>query len=378
MLSNLAADRARIADLDVQISALEKSLLILKKERQSAQARLDAYIYPALKLPNEIVSHIFVGFLPDYPLCPPLFGALSPISLGHICRKWRAIALSTPMLWRAICFALSRKRTSQELELLLPCRLEAFEAWLGRSGSCPLSVELHEDVASKALARFVLAILPHLAHTEHLKLSCGVHPSESPLDIEYSLPLLRHLEFRCLNVAACSAPVTSFLKAPGLRSVILTSVFTSSQIALPWHQLTALVLENISSHTSAEILNQTPNLIHCRLLTLFGPSVPNINPLTRLESLEIVMGSLGRWRTSPVLDRLTAPALQSLKITIVDGFEQVVRALGLLISRSECSLGELHIFHNGWDIFDSESPTATADMYRAAFPSISVLLVDGE
>ncbi|KAJ7871612.1 hypothetical protein B0H13DRAFT_2554411 [Mycena leptocephala] len=84
MLSGLEADRTRIADLDAQISDLERSLSALREEKNLAQERLDSYKYPVLTLPNEIVSNIFVHFLPAYPEYPPLAGLLSPTLLTHI------------------------------------------------------------------------------------------------------------------------------------------------------------------------------------------------------------------------------------------------------------------------------------------------------
>jgi hypothetical protein len=104
MQLNFAADRDRIAKLDVILMSLGDSLPLLKEERRLLQAQLDAYVYPVLTLPNEVVSHIFLKALPRYPKAPPLSGPFSPTSLGQICCEWRAIALSTPMLWRAISF----------------------------------------------------------------------------------------------------------------------------------------------------------------------------------------------------------------------------------------------------------------------------------
>ncbi|KAJ7149603.1 hypothetical protein C8R46DRAFT_862664, partial [Mycena filopes] len=102
MLDYLAADRAQVAELQVQILHLEQSLRALKDERDIVQARLDSYHYPVLDLPTEIICEIFLRFLPIYPLRPPLTGPGSPTVLTQVCRAWRAIALSTPSLWRAI------------------------------------------------------------------------------------------------------------------------------------------------------------------------------------------------------------------------------------------------------------------------------------
>ena len=80
-----AADRARIADIGAQIYELERFIKSLKEESDLLQGRLDAYAYPVLTIPNEIVSEIFVHFLPIYPKCPPPIGPLSPYLLCQIC-----------------------------------------------------------------------------------------------------------------------------------------------------------------------------------------------------------------------------------------------------------------------------------------------------
>jgi hypothetical protein len=55
MLGALAAARDRIADIDIQILALEQSLSALRTERALEQEGLDSYKYPVLTaVPNEI------------------------------------------------------------------------------------------------------------------------------------------------------------------------------------------------------------------------------------------------------------------------------------------------------------------------------------
>ncbi|KAJ7704591.1 hypothetical protein B0H17DRAFT_13815 [Mycena rosella] len=115
--SERVADRARIEGLDARIKEMEAQIQelqyavgALQQEKDSVQGRLDAYTYPVLTLPNEIMSEIFVHFLPVYPQRSPLIGPHSPSLLGQICRKWRDIALSTPALWRAVRLTLNKKR----------------------------------------------------------------------------------------------------------------------------------------------------------------------------------------------------------------------------------------------------------------------------
>ncbi|KAJ7074040.1 hypothetical protein C8F01DRAFT_1242315 [Mycena amicta] len=102
-----AADRTRLSALDAQIEPLKTTLDALCSERTLIQDRLAAYTYPVLTIPNEIVSEIFMQYIPIYPACPPLLGDGSPTKLAQICRHWRQIAHATPMLWRAIELFLS-------------------------------------------------------------------------------------------------------------------------------------------------------------------------------------------------------------------------------------------------------------------------------
>jgi hypothetical protein len=82
-MSTLAADRARLADLDAQILDLERSLSALRSQRQPVYEHLSAYTYPVLTLPNEITTEIFIHFLPNYPSWPPLTGPNSPTLLAY-------------------------------------------------------------------------------------------------------------------------------------------------------------------------------------------------------------------------------------------------------------------------------------------------------
>ncbi|KAJ7322833.1 hypothetical protein DFH08DRAFT_941591 [Mycena albidolilacea] len=83
--SSRATDRAYIADTDSQILSLdEQPIQVLEFEKLRAQKQLNLYAYPVLTLPNEIVSEIFIQFLPVYPSPPPMSGPLSPTFLSHI------------------------------------------------------------------------------------------------------------------------------------------------------------------------------------------------------------------------------------------------------------------------------------------------------
>ncbi|KAJ7074041.1 hypothetical protein C8F01DRAFT_6537, partial [Mycena amicta] len=130
-----AADRIRLSAIDSQIESLQTALDALCSERKIVEDRLAAYTYPVLTIPNEIVSEIFMQYIPIYPACPPLLGDGSPTKLAQICRHWREIAHATPMLWGAIELFLSDSLLDASTS-----QLDTAKTWLERSRALPLSI----------------------------------------------------------------------------------------------------------------------------------------------------------------------------------------------------------------------------------------------
>ncbi|KAJ6589360.1 hypothetical protein B0H19DRAFT_1103680 [Mycena capillaripes] len=326
-------DRARLADLDAQILSLEFSLSTLRAQKARVQRRLYSYKYPVLTLPNEIVSEIFLRFVPVYPLCPPLTGTLSPTLLTHICRRWREIALATPMLWRGIM--LSSVDYNAALDSL---QGHICAMWLSRSGCCPLSIQMDGNDVDEVVAISVLpAILSHCARWEYLKLCLS--PSDLRA-IEGPMPLLRHLSL-VLQDYFGNKPAS--FDVPLLRTVVLNDQ-AALGVILPWAQLTSLTLKHVYPHECVPILQQTSNLLHCELeLFAFGGDghpFPDI-PFPRLESLvlkdpvyEAVIG---------FLNTFIVPTLRRLEIPEYFLGPDPLDSLASFISKSGCKLQEVRI-----------------------------------
>ncbi|KAF7366409.1 F-box domain-containing protein [Mycena sanguinolenta] len=316
MLRHLEADRARVAELEARILDLERSIAELRAEKAIAQERLNSYKYPVLTLPNEIISEIFVHFLPSYPICPPLVGPLSPTSLIQICRKWRAVTLATPTLWRAIEFCYYFDHESYTPDWRCPT-FQIGDAWLGRSGSCPLSMSIDTFRVGYAL---LSAIVPHRARWEHLKLS--IDPSSLPRLFDGPAPLLRHLDLLLSN---CQPIELHAVDLPQLRSVMIR-VFDEpmagavESIPLPWAQLTSLVLWAVPSSVMVSILHQAPSLVHCVLgfppkheLSSFGGEHITLPCLETLGLETLVSETFGLIAREDFLLNLSVPALRRLE-----------------------------------------------------------------
>ncbi|KAJ7217002.1 hypothetical protein GGX14DRAFT_358406 [Mycena pura] len=340
-MSRSRADRERIAELDAEILKLERFLRALLFERATIWERLDTF--PVLALPNEITSEIFLNFIPAYPGWPP-------IQLMRVCRQWRDIALNTPQLWRAIEIHIDDERC-----------IRAANTWLVRSGSCPLSIKMNSFIECKKEA--VEVILSHRSRWECVVIDIPWY--SHLLDIA-SYPLLRQLDIRFDH--ADTSPAFTFSDAPELRTATLGD-FNYPSGFLPWHQLTSLSLVFQTPAECTDVLKETINLLHCRLIIApysegeFEAGM-NLN-LPHLESLALEY--LRGCPTTCTITTFVVPSLRRLRIADAFIRPDPVGKLSSLIAKSGCKLQELCIVGN---------LSTTENAYREAFPSILNLSFD--
>ncbi|KAJ7644545.1 hypothetical protein FB45DRAFT_1053280 [Roridomyces roridus] len=82
--------RARLTEIQQQISTLEAQMASLRSEEEAVARELAALVYPVLTLPNDVVSEIFIQYVHGVPKTSPL---------GLLWRSWREVALATCRLW---------------------------------------------------------------------------------------------------------------------------------------------------------------------------------------------------------------------------------------------------------------------------------------
>ncbi|KAJ7137556.1 hypothetical protein C8R43DRAFT_1109844 [Mycena crocata] len=354
--SNRAADRALIVNLAAQIHDLEKSIRALRVQQDQAQKRLDSYTYPVLTLPNEIISEIFLHFLPTYPLSPPLHGLLSPTLLTHVCREWKDIAHATPALWRAITLYFTARapfRDEQYNNLL--------RQWMSRSRSCPLSISIGGNDYYQEPVRCMETLASHRARWEYLELT-WVNADFRPFLCDHPMPSLRHL-----NVSFRDQwEPTTIGDTPQLRSLRFT-VYIDNLI-LPWQQLTSIILTSILPHQCTAILQQAASLVHCELSLCSNDDDRDHQPDTELPFVKSFILLPEEELETPYLYSLILPALHTLQIPEWDLGLDPIAGLKAFVRKSGCTLGELRIM-------GTRSVTAAA--YRKAFPTIPQLSFPG-
>ncbi|KAJ7073857.1 hypothetical protein C8F01DRAFT_3860 [Mycena amicta] len=330
--SACAADRALLSEVEDEIQRLEVHLTSLRKEREDISARLANYKYPVLTLPNEITGEIFLHYLPPYPSIPLLVGPQSPTKLLGICRLWREIALHCPLLWRAIM--LDR---AQDLDLV--------QTWLQRSGSSSLVLHLNFRKYGPEIPQageMLKAVLLHRSRWEHVTFMG--HPSQISL-ISGPAPCLFHLEVVSWQNEVSPTENIALCDVPRLRSVCLWDVGCSVG-ALPWAQLTCLILLHVHFADCAPIVEHATNLLQCKLfLRTFDAEAVNIL-LPRLEILvlqtddeDLELNAAGSFLAQFIL-----PSLRRLELAYaLFGAEAVVPQIRSFMTESKCHLQRLRI-----------------------------------
>ncbi|KAJ7648659.1 hypothetical protein DFH06DRAFT_1476158 [Mycena polygramma] len=342
MLSPVHGDRARVAELAAEIPMLERSLSALRDEKMRVQARLDAVKYPVLTLPNEIVSEIFFHFLPVYPLYPPFVGILSPTTLTHICRRWREIALATPILW-SIMFFSGRKlpeHVGPRCEPALVRELRISDIWMRRSLPRPLSIAIDDRCWPKS--EVFKVIVPHRARWEHLTIHTG--PFQLP-QIVGPMPMLRHLDLS-VDDPIPLITLVKILDVLQLRTAVLSG-FGIANLALPYAQLTSLTLNRVDQDVYRPILRQTSHLRRLELNFVFRRDEDSYNPrqeliLPCLETL--IMNEPTSYRSARrIPDLFVVPALHTLQIPEFFLRPNPVDTLRAFISTASCTLQSVRI-----------------------------------
>ncbi|KAF9457322.1 hypothetical protein BDZ94DRAFT_237462 [Collybia nuda] len=340
-----------------RIRPVMDNLYLQLKAKNDRISTLRGMVSPLKHFPNELISQVFEDYNVDLPQPPWL--------LGHICSRWREVALSTPNLWSSI---------TVQLRDTFPrySNFDKEKVLFTRSAKGLVSCTLVLSRPTPSIYYFLPLFIKHANHIRHLILD----------SVDAFLPLLTlaetvtlySLEELDLNffpqgsgmifaiTRAGEEPrynsINLFKSTPHLRRVtIRTGGYDQWDfpniipLQLPWGQLTHLFLSpylDIQYTLLSTVLQLCKNLSHCRFHippddrfpTLFTPI-----ELQNLEVLEIMHGYRPEIEhASNFLQYLLLPSLKRLILTSHDGIAALwpLNDISELILKSACNIKVFH------------------------------------
>ncbi|TFK24633.1 hypothetical protein FA15DRAFT_669356 [Coprinopsis marcescibilis] len=329
------------------------------------------------QLPFEVLEQIFLAYyassivctvtapeFPDQqlPISPKSklechFGRImaAPITLGGVCREWRAVTLATSALWSHLC--LVRPASMEDLDF--------FHLWLRRSGSyVPLDISLKEFSRLPGSRHFpdyllqsILDIIISQSHRwRHIRLCLKdstehflheLHPSLHSLT---SLETL-HFDFTpTWTIPQVERLSRSLYSAPNLVSLRYDGPLLSDlrDFDAPWEQITTIEFKTrIRWDVLVGVLSRSKQLRsltvdHIAFDAFFHAEVGSLH-LPFLQTL-----ILGPHLLLPVefFGSLDSPNLQELGLTKTFGyqFDDAFTAISELVQRTQCQLRSLTWF----------------------------------
>ncbi|KAJ7087416.1 hypothetical protein C8R43DRAFT_1051151 [Mycena crocata] len=320
--------RTRLAEVDALIFEQERRLKALEETRSLIQSQLDLVVYPVLTLPAEITSQVFLHCLPpnshDYPNLneddDPKLGpdpSYAPLLLLHVCRAWKAIAISTPRLWCDFHVDLD----------LLPedfwdtgALFTFINTWFRRAGSCPLTFSVcggDSDPHPPPVFDSVCDVLRSYNH----RFRCLALQSEGGRFLNITtFPLLEKLRVGVPGLADVDEgdivqyDLTAIAQsATHLRDLTLVQYVSPSVCVFPWEQLTAFTCESLTADELLQLLLKATSLTECVCACDFDEDdgVITTDQIIQHQNLQTL-------RLSPstdVLQFLQLPALQNLDVS---------------------------------------------------------------
>ncbi|KAJ7773858.1 hypothetical protein B0H16DRAFT_1362792 [Mycena metata] len=330
-----------------------------------------ALLSPIRTSPPEILQEIFAACMPTRHDAI-MHSSQMPLVLGRVCRIWRSLSLSTPVLWSSMHVVVPA--ADDVASALVRERCDALQLWVDRSGHCPLSISVFVPYSfEKNLRPFVDVIIPYSHRWKSLKL---LPATREDLPVMWNLtpedvPILEVLEISDQQFESGPDPrwLRFFTILPNLRRIALRCYNAEAPLpSCPWNHITSLCLESQRSFFQldalqvVQLLAQCQNLETCRLVFPIGDpqtvpvSLPEIT-LLHLETLAIAADILvdSNFNIGQLMATFIVPALRKLHLTPISYHiynpdvaespvvSDVIVAMDDLLLRSSCDLRELSV-----------------------------------
>ncbi|KAF9458851.1 hypothetical protein BDZ94DRAFT_1300950 [Collybia nuda] len=268
-----------------------------------------------------------------------------PWILGHICSRWRQIALAEPLLWRRI----DARGYSPLLSSTVSFMHEILD---NRGGSAAVELQIAPGCRSDwAILLNLCSEYPSRLRNLHLTIDawysppCLRRPIRTFDDLESLVLVFCRPSYGGSDIEGATA-ITAFSTAHHLRKVEIHREGSHNPnlidaTSFPWAQLTSLTISCISTIALSQILCECVELTDLVVgLQVNGSgshyALPTTIHLAHLHSITIQFG-VG---SDGILDLLTTPALK----TLIFGQWALAsqKCILDLVDRSDCDLEILH------------------------------------
>ncbi|KAG7445978.1 uncharacterized protein BT62DRAFT_146033 [Guyanagaster necrorhizus] len=265
------------------------------------------------RLPAELIITIFFHCLPDKSY-PSLHKDVAPLLLAHVCRSWRALALSVSRLWSFFEIDFHNGYAAP--------RLEALEFWLKLSKEQPLSFDVIYDPPTHTTSRVfqprsITVVKALLCHSSRWRDVRFVTPGASLVPLFTDPPLasgLHSLETLTLD----------------MRGVWPSHGVALCSLGIQWSRLSELHVrldckaeELPTLDEIFDILSEGENLMACSFnaTCTFTPKAdPTRVSMTKLQRLNLSLRATSGSEPcfAYFLDSLSMVALRALRIECMD------------------------------------------------------------
>ncbi|KAK6971949.1 hypothetical protein R3P38DRAFT_2669502 [Favolaschia claudopus] len=344
----LVLKRVRVHALREEIEDLRRLTAQRLEELEDTENSVDGYtktLSTIRRLPAEILCEIFAWVLRRTCLLGDKSSQHPPWKLGHICRRWRAVAVDYPSLWSTITVYFPTSTLKAQ-----PASSQAIATQLSRTRETPLDVTLDCDnagcIADPDVGKSITMICSHSHRWRSLEVHANAKLADilfrRMADIQGKLPMLRTLN---LSVGTSLAGVMGdiFLSAPSLNEVALHEGEHSFPIQLPqipWRQITQFRGGRyITTRAGLEILKASPVLAEVGFTMNrypgYAKQTPGQEQLSHLHVPTLRRMALIE-KPGDFFEHVTLPSLQELWVS--DSY-----LLPSFIQRSSCLLVKLVI-----------------------------------
>ncbi|KAJ7588099.1 hypothetical protein C8J56DRAFT_860794 [Mycena floridula] len=340
---------AKLAAGEQNLAAMEKMLLDLSRQRHDLQRDMDSWrsaIHPIRRIPNEILSEIFLHCRDDYLDTVPnsIDSSKCPWTISRVSRRWRNVAIGLASLWSFIRIEIPEgfdfaSARAKRWPLLL-------EQQLIRSGCNSMDVSMFSQCEIPRNHSLWTVLFPTSHQWKSLTLYVPLNTFQQfAEDLKGSLGILEFMDigFTAVEPMTVATSTITFGAMPQLTT-LTTFPEHLSFIDLPFDQILHYDSDTPGSPPAAALdaLERLTQLQTCTIRCDEGvdhPVRPRMIHLPDLQSLQI-KDEPNETSIAEVLENLKLPSLQNL---ILNTSFLDLECLAGLVELSSCRLQHLTV-----------------------------------